>query len=397
MLDIWLDLPLVIHVGFGTINPFEGLDNILALLEHSHRVRQILLEISSPQLEEVSAAMQVPFPELTNLRLYSYDEMGPVLRDPFLGGSAPCLRTLMLIGISFPGLPRLLLSTTHLVSLHLDDIPHSGYISPETMAIALSTLINLESLTLKFESPRYPPDGENRRPPPPTRTALPVLTCFEFGGPSEYLEDFVARIDVLLLDSLRVTLFDQFVFNTTQFTRFIGRSPNLKASKQACVYFDPYSAWVNLSGCGALTVTVSCRGLERQLLSLERVCTSSLPPVSTSEDLCICETLDWQPNWQDSFEDMPDNFENTIWLGLLRPFIAVKNLYLDEDIVPRIVPALQQAVIGGTRVLPNLQNIFLQELEPSRSIREAIEQFVAARQVTSHPISVSCWERRRVS
>ncbi|KAN0109365.1 hypothetical protein V8E52_009337 [Russula decolorans] len=36
-------------------------------------------------------------------------------------------------GIPFPGLPKLLLSATHLVQLWLANIPHSGYISPEAM------------------------------------------------------------------------------------------------------------------------------------------------------------------------------------------------------------------------------------------------------------------------
>jgi hypothetical protein len=393
ILDIWPPVvPLAIHFIFPSCIP-EGLDNITALLEHSHRVCEIFLDLSSTQLEEVSAAMQVPFPELTDLQISLYDEMGPVLRDQFLGGSAPRLRRLLLGGVPFPGLPKLLLSATHLVELHLGDIPYSGYISPETMVIALSTLINLKSLSLTFESPQSCPDGESRHPPPPTRSILPVLTCFGFKGLSEYLEDFVARIDAPLLNSFYVTLFNQFVSNTARFARFIGRTPKLKAFKKARVCFDHNAAWVDLSttsGYGVLNVTASCGGLEQQLLSLEWVCTSFLPPLSTSEDLYVCEAPNFRPNWQ-------DNSENTLWLELLCPFRTVRNLYLAEDIVPRIVPALRQAVIGGTRVLPNLQNIFLQELEPSGPIREAIEQFVAARQVTSHPISVSCWERWRVS
>ena len=151
-LDVWPALPLVIQCfpGIG----IENVDNIVAILEHSNRVRRInLLKVSRSDFENISAAMQVPFPELTHLDLWSYDEMR-VLPDSFLGGFAPCLRFLEFDGIPFPGLPNLLLSATHLVGLNLVRIPHSGYFSPETMATALSKLTSLQSLSLEFESPR---------------------------------------------------------------------------------------------------------------------------------------------------------------------------------------------------------------------------------------------------
>jgi hypothetical protein len=76
-------------------------------------VREIdLQKVSSSHLENLSAAMLVPFPELTVLRLGSYGEV--VLPDSFLGGSASHLEELYLSRIPFPGLPKLLLSATHL-------------------------------------------------------------------------------------------------------------------------------------------------------------------------------------------------------------------------------------------------------------------------------------------
>ena len=81
-------------------------------------------------------------------------------------------------------------------------------------------------------------------------------------------------------------------------------------------------------------------------------------------------------------------------LELLRPFTAVKNLYLSEEFARRIVPALQE-LNGGrtTEVLPALENIFLEGLKPSGPVHEGIGQFVARRhwQVTGHPIAVSRW------
>src|SRR5713101_3622115 len=111
--------------------------------------------------------VRVPFPELTDLQLSSYDETLPVVPDSFLGGSAPSLEHVSLSGIPFPGLPKVLLSAAHLVDLRHFNIPHSGYISPEAMVALLSALSSLEVLFLKFESPQSRPDWESRSLRPP--------------------------------------------------------------------------------------------------------------------------------------------------------------------------------------------------------------------------------------
>jgi hypothetical protein len=108
-------------------------------------------DVTNSQLEEVLAAMQQPFPALTDLAIWCRndglleDEMRPVVPESFLGGSAPRLQHLELNRVPFPGLPKLLLSATGLVTLSIWGIPHSGYISPEAMVRCLSTLTRLES------------------------------------------------------------------------------------------------------------------------------------------------------------------------------------------------------------------------------------------------------------
>jgi hypothetical protein len=139
-LDVWPDLPLVIHDSSKISLP-EGLDNIIALL------RTQPSRVSNPpgrgsHLEEVLAAMEVPSPKLTELWLASYDfagqvPVGPGLCDSFLGGSAPHLRRLHLFGIPFPSLPKLLLSATHLVELYLFDLPLAKYIHPRRWSLPL--------------------------------------------------------------------------------------------------------------------------------------------------------------------------------------------------------------------------------------------------------------------
>ena len=389
-LDLWPSLPLVIQYMDSTED-----DEILAVLERSDRVVNICLnDVDGSNLENVLAAMQVPFPELTRLNLLSDDGMVSVLPDSFLGGSAPRLEYLWLDRIPFPGLSKLLLSATHLVNLHLVKIPHSGYISPEVMVTALSTLTSLEHLSLQFESPLSLPDRANRRMPPPTHSVLPALISFWFQGVCEYLEDVVTRIIVPRLNRLYITLFNQIVFDTPQFIQFISRSPALETFKKAVVVFKRDDASIDLSSSQTshyreLCVRIPCMELDWQVSSMEQVCASCLPLLSMLEDLYIYESPYLQPVWK-------DNIENMLWLELLQPFPAVKNLYLSEEFARHIVPALQE-LIGGraTEVLPALQNIFLEELQPSGAVQGGIQQFVATRQVSSHPIAVSRWENSK--
>jgi hypothetical protein len=88
-LDVWPALPLLIK-GY-VYEP--SVDDVIAVLKHSDRIRQIDLNChTNSQFEKLWTAMQVPFPELARLRLsfkFGVFSYGPVRPDSFLGGSAP--------------------------------------------------------------------------------------------------------------------------------------------------------------------------------------------------------------------------------------------------------------------------------------------------------------------
>jgi hypothetical protein len=200
----------------------------------------------------------------------------------------------------------------------------------------------------------------------------------------------LARIDTPRLTGLHITFFNQIIFDTPQLFQFISRRSTLRAPKKGHIVFNSMAIvakFLSQAFChDVLSVQVPCTASEWQLSSLEQVCTSSLPPLSQLEDLYIFEDQFYPPCWQ-------DDVENTQWLELLHPFAAVKNLYLCEKIVPRIAPALQELVRARTtEVLPTLENIFMKGLQPSGTLQEEIEKFVAARQLTSHPVAVSGWD-----
>jgi hypothetical protein len=377
-MDVWPALPLIVQ---GDMTP-SSTDNVIAALAQSNRVCRVdlwCITVAGWQIELVLAAMQVPFPELTDLSLKLFNNTVPVIPDSFLDGSAPRLRTFDLNGIPFPGLPKLLLSATHLVSLYLTNIPHSGYIPPEAIVALISVLSSLESLELEFQSPQSRPDRETRRPPPSKRSVIPTLRYLRFKGVIECLEDLVTRIDTPQLDNLRID------FDTPRLSQFINRTLNL-GKRDATVLFDDLSASVELSP-GTLMIAISCREPDWQLSSIEQVCNSSLRPLSTVEDLYIehqYPLLGWKN----------DAIENTLWLQLLLPFTAVKNLYLSKQFAPGIAGALQELVGGRTtEVLPSLQKIFVEGLEPSGPFQKSIGQFVAVRQLSDHTITISVWNR----
>jgi hypothetical protein len=383
-LDVWPALPLVI---FGDIASSSGTDNVIAALGQSNRVCQVYLWVLAGwQLEQVLAAMQVPFPELTHLQLTSYDETPWSIPDSFLDGSAPRLRNFYLTGIPFPGLPRLHLSALHLVKLDFSNIPHSGYISPEAIVALLSVLSSLEQLCLGFRSPQSRPDWESRRPPPPKRFLIPTLVYLQFRGVTEYLEDLMTFIDTPQLGGMHISFFNQIDFDTPRLAQFINRTFKF-AKPDAHVRFDDYYARVVFQfESSTLDIEISCREPDWQLSSIEQVCNSSLHPLSTVEDLYI-EREYSQLVWKD------DPIENTLWLQLLLPFTAVKNLYLSKNFSRGIAAALKELTGSRiTEVLPSLQNIFAEGLEPLGPFQENIGQFVAARQLLSdHPITVSGW------
>ena len=377
-LDVWPPLPLVV---WDCVSEEEHVESIVAVLERTDRVCQINLGLIygiSPW-EVVSAPMQKTLPELTDLVLYSYCPSETVLPNSFLGGSAPRLRRLRLDGILFPGLPKLLLSAPHLVEIRLYNISYFGHFSHDELITALSTSTNLRLLSLEFLSPRSRIDLASRCPPS-TRSLLPHLNTLQYEGVNEFLDYLVARTDAPCLKNLVIN-FDEGILDASHFAQFICRTPAFEALEKAHVPLDGAGVMFTSEtpGHGELQVKFSCRKLGRQFLSLKRFCTSSLP-LSALEDLYICEDIYPRPAWAGDTEDI-------LWPELLHPFTSVKNLYLSEDIVPRIPPALQELV--AAEVLPMVQNIYLGGLQPRRPIPEGIEKFIAARQLSGQPITVS--------
>jgi hypothetical protein len=335
--------------------------------------------------------MQEPFPVLTSLNFSLYGQMASRIRipDSFLGASAPHLQHLSLENVSFPALPALLSSAINLVTLSLQNVPQTGYFSPEAMITSLSRMTRLECLRLRFQSSTSCRGRESQHSPLPTRVDLPVLTCFEFRGVSEYLEVLVARIHAPLLNNFEINFFNQAVFHTSHLSEFISRIPKFRSLKEARVAFSGGNISVRVPsptqtlGHPVLTVGISHKDPNWWPLSVAQLYTSAFPLFLTVESLYMrLPPAHWQLT------------EDSEWLELLRPFAAVKNLYLSKKVAPHVAPALQELASDErlTEELPALQNIFLADLQPTGSVQQAINYFAYTRWLSGQPITIFRWE-----
>ncbi|KAI0249335.1 hypothetical protein BJV78DRAFT_1284091 [Lactifluus subvellereus] len=387
MLDVWPPFP--IEITDPEILCDE--ENVTAVLEHRDRVCRIGLSLTTPLWERLVPMVQEPVPALTHLELWSDGATASALPDMFLGGSAPRLQTLSLIGVPFPGLPRLLLSATYLSDLSLVEIPHAAHISPEAMATGLSALTRLTSLTMSFRFPASRPGRIGQRPPPLIRVVLPALTNLIFRGDNEYLEDFIARFDAPRLNNLDIYFSNQPVSDIPQLLHFITHTGVTKSCNEAAVIFDVSSVIfvhrpledTNISG---LELGISCGGTDRQVSCMAQICSQYSFLLPSVERLDIFECYRWKSHWQADSDETP-------WLELIRPFTAVQTLRISRLPRPSIVRALQE--LTGERaieVLPALDGLYLEDYQPSGPEQKAIEPFIAARQYSDHPVAVHRWK-----
>ena len=116
----------------------------------------------------------------------------------------------------------------------------------------------------------------------------------------------------------------------------------------------------------------SCRESDWQLSSLTQLCSSALPLPSTLERLNIHEHPFWGTDWQ-------GDMENTQWMEIFDLFFA-RSLPVQWDCATcgtRTARLVRERVV--TDMLPSLRNTFVEGLQPTSPVHEAIRQFIASR------------------
>jgi hypothetical protein len=135
--------------------------------------------------------------------------------------------------------------------------------------------------------------------------------------------------------------------------------------------------------------------LDWQLSALVQVLDSFLSSLPALESLHIAVDRD---DLQSEIE--VGEIEVTQWRELLQSFTAIKNVTLEsEELVELVAPLLQElARERATEVLPALQNIFVDTRDwlPYGRVKEAIGEFIGARQLSDRPVTAHYWDRRRM-
>ena len=363
-------------------------DDCIAALRLNDRVSVIHFRGTAfSSWETFAPLMYQPFPALTHFSAYLELLVSPICPS-FLGGSTPSLQVLDLVGVPFPALPQLLLSATNLVHLSYNDVPSSGYISPQAMVTSLSALTRLEYFSLTpLLSFRDVPNKAIRIPPPHTRTLLPALTIFHFRGAPEYAEDLVAQTDASSLERFDITFFHQEILEVSELAKFVRRADKLSLVGLGQVVYMTDRVSVRLSEIlsgvmpKTLEIHLICPHSQFRLSHLVQLCASCFPTPSLFESLLInVERHSWY-----EFIYQPD----PQWLELLCLFSNVKQLRLAKAVAHPIAQTLgelpAERVLG---VLPALEIIFMAELKPFGPVKEAISKFVDTRQLSGHPVSI---------
>jgi hypothetical protein len=128
---------------------------------------------------------------------------------------------------------------------------------------------------------------------------------------------------------------------------------------------------------------IVCDNLVGQVSSLAAICRELSPLLSRVEHLDLHgELLRLSSPWQD--DTVPADLD---WLAFFHPFISVQNLYVSKNLVPFFVPALEELTKeGAADVFPKLRTLFLEGVQPSGPVQEAIEVFIATRSLSGHPV-----------
>ena len=361
---------------------------VIALFNHSDRVRRINL-IGGQQMENVVAAMRSrSFPVLTHLELLHNADDNVVLPvDGFLGGSAPCLQQITIVGFFVPELSTRLSSCRDLVSLRLSDIGHT---TPMAMVASLAVLTKLQTLDIDL----WFSDDEERTRHPPTRVVLPALSSltFPFRAQREYMEDFVACIDAPRLDSISVDVEHCELGNPSipQLTEFVGRSDfKFRDAEVEIFYSDVVKSRYRRVSPGGYESKIWMTSEIRHDLDVAQAVNQTSAMNSNVDRLTI--------NAVGLRFDSRDKIE---WLDLLLSFTAVETLHVCVAFTKEIVHAFEEMSMEmATQVLPALGSIHL-EGEPTETTNKLSIIFRKCGRiitVTNEPVYLFSMNRRSES
>jgi hypothetical protein len=185
------------------------------------------------------------------------------------------------------------------------------------------------------------------------------------------------------------------VFDIPRLHNFIHRTEIQRPFHHALMCFSGRAISIILAysfGLGTLfELEIKCERPDWQLSSMTEMFSQQLPLLSHVEELFIKEhTRDPLGWWIDD-----PNMDSSQWLELFHLFVAVKRLTVSKVMVTHVAPALKELRVAegiAVEVLPALRDLYVEGLEPSEPVWEAIQSFVTSRQLSNYPVVVQSFE-----
>jgi hypothetical protein len=372
-------LPLLVDYRCTIGVPITEQDEsgIYHTLQLRDRVLRIILHLPPSILHKCVAFMDGRFPILEHLSLWSVEGgiTTATLPRAFL---APNIRFLETRGVGLPPKRlRLLTSTVSLVTLALWDVQISSYFRPRLVVARLSSLSQLEELFIGF-SDVISRSGTEREllGGHGTPVTLPNLKFLQFRGFSAYLESLAAQIRAPVLGELDVALFNQTAFVLPHLSHLINTTERFKLPSAKVFFSRDVVFIVTLNNCslGPFRLCVLCTRLNRQIDRAAQICSALAPALSGVEQFVLDFHKKVLPTeWQNS------EIDSTTWHELLRPFIRMKELHIQNGLLKEVSRALQVDEVGSDPgFLPHLQQIFAED--------NLFASFIDTRRVMGLPI-----------
>jgi hypothetical protein len=371
----------------------EDEKGILLALQHRDRVRRIRIIKPTPILQKLIIALDGEFPILEFLFIWHQRYYRPMIEQITNFNfpktfRAPHLRHLLLKNFATPIESPQLMTMGNLVTLWLTKIPSSAYFHPNDLLQRLSLLPQLEALWTGFNFSR---DIERKllcqvlRTPIRTRVTLPNLRGLGFQGSSAYLEVLLPWLTAPLLEKLRINFFNRMIYSIPHLRQFMSTAGNFQI-KTAKLYFDEdflaVKAYPHMEAkLHSLYIGLGARHFDWQIVSAAQVFHAFSTAFSVVEHL----TLRYRrKNVSSEWNNQADRIH---WRKLLGPFVKVKNLSVEGDLVKQISGALlPREGESPTELLPELQNL---THSARGALRHAFTEFVDARQKAGRPVTVT--------
>jgi len=336
-------LPLIVDIESMFLDTTRSYHNITSALQYPDRVVSISVDTWMMDLE-LSMALDKTFPALETFSLLVAVSESPDHQSLFFpnGFSAPHLHVLYLGNVDIIEVPSLISSAaTSLVSLRFEQIEACSYFPPDELAECVSSMPQLEKLSIGFLSSFCLPDTEREFwDARITRIVLPSLQKLTFRGDSAYLEKLLALISTPLLQCFDVEFFPQCTLAVQHVSEFLFTIQNLdfravtvSFSNTVTITYGPRPTQTSDSlSCVMSDIDDETDRLNQQVATMTRISASVGPALKAVEDVALKFDRCYVP------DDFPVRSE--LWRTFLRSFGALRTLRTDVAIIPELSKVL---------------------------------------------------------